>query len=166
MSDAIRITGDQQLIRKLGSFPVAVQRKIARKAIRPAASMVSKAMKKNSPKLTVEEAGVLLNRSNPTPQDSKDLSAHIRKGIGRKTKTYTKGSVSIEAVGPRWDYRQDKIEGPAAWYAQRVEHGDGGDIRAHGFIRRTASETGQTAVGMMLARARELVIEEATRGGA
>lgn len=162
----IEVRGADQLIRKLGSFPVAVQRQIGRKAIRPAASMVVKAMKKNSPKISIDEASALLKKSKPSAGDARRLSNHVRKGIGRKTKTYKNESVSIEAVGPRWDYRQDGIEGPAAWYAQQLEHGDAEDIKAHGFIRRTHSEVGPAAVSLMLRRAHELIIEEARRGGA
>lgn len=160
----LRVTGDKALIRKLERMPVSVQRQIGRKAIRPAGQMVSKAMKKAVPKISVEEAAELLNKPGAKAADAKRLTAHVRKGIGRKTKTYRHSGTVLEAVGPRWDYRQEGLI-PAAWFAERLELGDAENVRAHAFMRKTARSVGPAAMSAMLSRVKALVEEEARRGG-
>lgn len=77
------ISGDKELLNAISKLPGSVQRRVARPAIRKAASIVSKAAKAN------------LKSINFT-----DSTGQLRRSIGVKTKTTRSGRM-IAIVGPR-----------------------------------------------------------------
>lgn len=101
----MRVTGDKQAIRALKSFGGAVQRRIARKGLSKAGSLLNKALKAAAPSRTG-------SRNNPTP-------GILKKSIGRRSKTY--GQAVVEIVGPRKGF-PDPITGKdvhrTAWVAE------------------------------------------------
>lgn len=84
---SVVVTGHEQLIAKVNSLPPAVMRRVARAGMSKACSLVSKEMKRLAPR----DSGLL------------------RRSIGSKTKTYSRGKnrgTTVGIVGPRVGFRQ------------------------------------------------------------
>lgn len=155
--------GERELRRTLEALPVRVQRQVGRKALRPGATIVSRALKAAVPKLTDEDAAALAGEGVVT---GKDLKRHIKKGIGRKAKTYRNTGTPTISVGPMYDYRSPGIDLTAGYLAERLEYGDA-DRAAAGTLRRAAEGVSGEAMRAMIEKTRQAVADaarEARRG--
>ena len=150
----LSIQGDAKLRRTFAELPTNVRKQVAKKALRPGATILSRAMKSEVPAVTDRYADELAG------VDAKALARHIKKGIGRRAKTYKNTGTVMVAVGPRYDFRSPGVPLSAGYLAERLEFGDEGEP-ARPFLRRTFSRVGGEAMAATVDRIRELVAEAA-----
>jgi HK97 gp10 family phage protein len=158
----ITVQGERKLRRTLEALPVRVQRQVARKTLRPGATIISRAMKAAVPSISDQDAAAL----GEWDATGKALTRHIKKGIGRRSKTYRNTGTAMLAIGPRYDFRTPGVEQAAGYLAQRLEYGD--DERpAVPFMRRAVEGVAGKAMRAMIDKATEAVADaaaEARRG--
>lgn len=173
ISISMSIQGDRELVKALTALPVKVQTQIGRKALRPAAQMLSRQMKAATPTLRADEVvGILTSggkitkygevsklKISASDEDLAHLTRRLLKtSIKRKAKTYRNTKTPTESVGVAYDHRIDGVNAPAGVIAERVEMGDAGR-GARPWIRRVYSESGNAALSLAVKRAHELVKE-------
>ena len=160
---SVKIHGAGDLKRAFEALPARVQKQVARKALRPGATLVSRELKKSVPTIDDDEARSLLGPGRFTSEGAGNkLRRHLSKGIQRRNKTYTNTGTVMVAIGPRYDYRDDATGATAGYLAEQLELGDD-ENRARPFLRPTAQRLAAPALASMIGRAREVVNEEAAK---
>lgn len=99
MSVRVTVRGERALVRAMRVLPVRTKRTVARKGVAAGASVMNKGLKRAAP------------------------DKFVRKSIGRRRKTYTNTGTVLEAVGPRYNYR-DEDGALADTRAVELEFGD------------------------------------------
>lgn len=150
----LSIQGDAKLRRTFAALPTNVRKQVAKKALRPGATILTRAMKAEVPDVSERYADELAGVS------PNSLKRHIKKGIGRRAKTYKNTDTVMVAVGPRYDFRAPNVPLSAGYLAEQLEYGNEGEP-ARPFLRRTFSRVGGEAMAATVDRIRELVAEAA-----
>lgn len=135
MTNALKITGDADLIAKLNGMETKLARRAVRKAVSAATTIMVKGIKSEV-------------------KDDKSL----RKSIGRRKRTYRNSGVVTEIVGPRFEFEDDG-KTPSK-YAAAVEYGTEGQA-PQPFMRRGFANSVAAAQQAMTQKLAEGVAQEA-----
>jgi len=176
---SMKVHGTAETKRALERMSVKIQKRVAMKALRPAATEVTKAFKKATPQiddaLAWELTGVggldgdnmhasLTQILQKNKNMSRAMQRLIKMSIGRKAKGYRNTGTQMIAVGPRYDYREPGMPLSGGYVAQLLEFGD--DTRpAHPFLRRALGGVAQKAANTISSKVSDLVREEARAAG-
>lgn len=173
----LKVHGDVDTKRAFERLKVGVQKRVARKALRPAGSIVSKALKKSVPRIDDDLAWKILGiddlneearrEAMPLIWEKNKTMAHaaqrlVKLSIGRKAKFYKNSGTALEAIGPRYSFRIPGVPISGGYVAQLLELGDE-ERAAFPFMRRAFNGVAQQAGTEMAFRAAELVKEEARK---
>lgn len=149
MASAMRLTGDKELTRLLGTLGERVQRKALRSAVSSAASPVVKAAKAKAPR----ESGFL------------------KKALGKKVVTSKDKQTAIAVVGARKSVRgtfKGKPRNPSRYLhlIEKPHIGPGGQyVPGQPFLEPAFNETKAQAEDVMATKLKQAVEREAAKGG-
>jgi hypothetical protein len=192
----MKVRGGADLARAFESLPQAVQKRVARKSLGPAATMISRELKKSVPNIPTDLAAPLIDRhiedvttgvwndearyklywlkkegnekkiarfvERTDAKIGKAITRHIKKGIGRRSKTYTNSQTAMIAVGVRYDFKDRPVGISAGRLAERIEYGDE-EVPAMPFMRPAASRVAMSALRVAIDKAYDVVKDEARK---
>lgn len=167
---AIRMQGQKSAIAALDALPRGARRRVARKALSPAASIMNKAAKASVPIPNwTQGASARKSDQRAALRQNKLVQRVVRNSIGRRRKTYKNSGTAVEIIGPRFGYFKIP-EGldqrtPAAAYAWRLERGDD-DHQAHPFMERAFFRTKPRLQREITKGVKRLIREEAKKAKA
>lgn len=146
----VTIQGDAKLIAKLETADRAVRTKLARRAIRPGASIINKAIKQATPRDT-EAYGI--------PRGLLRKSIGVKTGLGGVSIKAGRDGVVGSLIGVRSTFLMPNGD-PVTRHAQFVHNGDDRrELRAHPFILDGFNASKDRAATAVMDKASEVVME-------